>query len=131
MQQHSASIAHSAPSIDALTCYSRGEALANTGHYLEALDYFDRALAFAPDHCKAWTFRGVVLIHLARYEEALESCDRALSLDPDDSEAWTFRGVALQRLNHYREAYASYDRALGLQRRSIWQRLLHRPDRSS
>lgn len=99
------------------------------GRYLEALEHFDRALTLLPDYCEAWTFRGVVLIHLNRDEEALESCDRALSLDPNNSEAWTFRGVALQRLKHYREAYASYDRALGIQRRSIWQRLLHRSDR--
>lgn len=129
MQQHPASIAQfSALPIDALTCYSRGEALANMGRYLEALEHFERALALEPDRDKAWTFRGVVLIHLDRHEEALESCDRALSLNPNDSEAWTFRGVALQRLNYYREAYASYDRALGIQRRSIWQRLLHRSD---
>ncbi|NJL22035.1 MAG: tetratricopeptide repeat protein [Leptolyngbyaceae cyanobacterium SM1_3_5] len=101
MQQPPASIARtsalpsSALPIDAQTCYSRGEALANMGRYLEALDHFDRALALMSDHCKTWTFRG----------------------------------VALQRLNHYREAYASYDRALGIQRRSIWQRLLHRSDR--
>jgi len=132
MQHPSASIDQiSALPISAPTCYSRGEALANMGRFLEALEHFDRTLVLDPDHSKAWTFRGVVLIHLDRSEEALESCDRSLSIDPSDSEAWMFRGVALQRLNCYREAYASYDRALGIQRRSIWQRLLHRSDRQA
>lgn len=100
----------------ATPCYQRGEILANSGYYLEALNCFDRAISLQPNFAQAWIFRGVVLIHLGHDQEALVSCDRALAINPNDQEAWTFRGVALHRQGHYRQSYASYNKALEVQR---------------
>ena len=103
------------------TCYQRGEALANTGYYKEALAYFDRAIELQRDDPAVWVFRGVVLLHLNRNQEALASCDKALEINPYDREAWTFRGAALHKLGRYGEAYDSYDRATGRDARSGWR----------
>lgn len=90
--------------------YRRGEALANLGHYAEALRYFEEALSLDSRDADTLVYTAVCLIHLQRPQEALERCDRILSQYPDHSQAWMFRGVALQRLGQYRKAYTAYDR---------------------
>lgn len=96
---------------DFATWYRQGEALANVGHYAEALRYFEEALALDGHHPDALLYAAVCLIHGQRPQEALERCDRILAQTPDHAQAWMFRGVALQRLGQYRQAYAAYDRA--------------------
>lgn len=93
------------------TWYGQGEALANLGHYAEALRYFEEALALESDNVDALLYAAVCLIHGQRLQEALEKCDRILAQCPDHAQAWMFRGVALQRLGQYRQAYAAYDHA--------------------
>ena len=105
-------------SVDADTFYQQGESLANLGHYPEALEAFDRAIAAHPPRdtklAATWVFRAVVLIHLQSYDEALVSCDRALAVEPRNVEAWVFRGVALNYLENYPDSYASYAKAMKL-----------------
>ncbi|MBD2257129.1 tetratricopeptide repeat protein [Pseudanabaena sp. FACHB-2040] len=91
--------------------YSQGEALADLGHYGEALRYFEEALAIDSTHAEGLLYTAVCLIHLQQPQAALKRCDRILAQYPDYSRAWMFRGVALQRLGRYPEAYAAFDRA--------------------
>lgn len=110
-------------SIDANDWLDRGNNLANSGCYEEALVSLDKAVATAPKNISAWVMRGVVLIHLNRYLEAVSSCDRALEIDRDDKQAWLFRGAALNHLGRYNECYTSYDKSLGIERQPLRQRL--------
>lgn len=109
--------------VDLTDLYKKGEQLANSGNYAQALTCFDQAITIQPQSVAAWVFRGVVLIHLERYKEALASCDRALSILPTDRQAWLFRGAALNHLGWYKQSYNSYDKALGIQRQSLGQKL--------
>lgn len=104
--------------------FEKGEQLANFGKYTEALTCFNQTVAIQPLDNAAWVFRGVVLIHLHRYEEALYSCEKALEIQPTDKQAWLFRGAALNRLGHYKQSYNSYDKALGIERQSVWQKII-------
>lgn len=45
-----------------------------------ALALCDRALALAPRHVEAWTFRGVALHRLGQYQESYKSYDMALRI---------------------------------------------------
>ena len=68
----------------------KGERLANSGNYAQALDCFDKAVKMHPQNSAAWVFRAVVLIHLDRYEEAVASCNKALIIQPNYKQAWLF-----------------------------------------
>jgi tetratricopeptide (TPR) repeat protein len=113
----------STQSIDANDWLVKGNSLANSGCYAEALTNLDKAVAVQPKNNSAWVMRGVVLIHLNRYLDALTSCDRALEIDNSDSQAWLFRGAALNHLGRYNECYTSYDKSLGIERPTLRQRL--------
>lgn len=105
--------------------YEKGQKLANLGHYQEALESFNQAVAIQPQNCAAWVFRGVVLTLLNYYEEAIVSCEKALEIQPHDKQAWICRGAALNYLGRYQQSYISYDKALGVERRSLWQTLIY------
>jgi tetratricopeptide (TPR) repeat protein len=100
-----------ASAADFSSWYSQGEALANLGHYGEALRHFEEALSLDSDHVGALLSAAVCLIHLQRPQEALQRCDRILAQAPDHAQAWLFRGVALQRLGQYSAAYAAFAQA--------------------
>ena len=55
---------------------------ANGGRFLQAIDYYDRAISIDPGCSTAWLAKGVALHNLGRYDEAIECYDRAFSLDP-------------------------------------------------
>ena len=110
-------------SIDANDWLDKGNNLANSGCYAEAVVSLDKAVVTQPKNNSAWVLRGVVLIHLNRYLDALTSCDRALEIDNGDSQAWLFRGAALNHLGRYNECYSSYDKSLGIERLTLRQRL--------
>ena len=111
-------------SIDGNNWLVKGNNLANSGCYAEALTNLDRAVAAQPKNTSAWVMRGVVLIHLHRYLDALTSCDRALEIDNSDSQAWLFRGAALNHMGRYKDCYTSYDKSLGIERQTLGQRLI-------
>lgn len=101
----------------------RGEDLASSGCYEEALACYEQAIAIAPSHHIPWILRGGALTHLERYSEAKNSFEQALKIQPNDQDAWLFFGVALQHLGEYKQAYAAFEEALGIQQRSIWRKL--------
>src|SRR5262249_12223327 len=65
--------------------------LQETGRLQAALADYDKAIAAAPDHARAWNGRGSVLHALKRDHEALAHFDKALELDPALAEARTNR----------------------------------------
>ena len=66
-----------------------------------ALQSFDRALGFQPEHVEVLNNRAGVLQEIGRYDEALEGYDRALALRPDHPETLNNRGVTLQVLGRH------------------------------
>jgi protein O-GlcNAc transferase len=84
------------------------------GHYTEALNCYDQALALRPDTAEVLSNRGVLLREMGRFEDALRSYEHSLALDPENSAAHNNRGVVLRDLNRLEDALLSYDKALSI-----------------
>lgn len=65
-----------------------GEALRRMRHFAFALEQFELALEFAPDHYEAARQRGICLQRSGRTDEARASYRKLLELDHDDVGAW-------------------------------------------
>lgn len=69
-----------------------GEALRRMRHFHFALEQFDLALEFAPDHRQAQCQRGFCLRRLGRFDEARAVYKRLVEVDPEDGSAWDLLG---------------------------------------
>lgn len=94
-------------------CYL-GNALAGLSRLEEALHWYDRAIALAPDFAPAYLNRGHALRYLRRHEEALRSYDRVIELQPRFFEALIARAELLCEIDKGSEAIADYDRAIAV-----------------
>jgi len=91
--------------------YELANALHDTGERLEALLYYDRALAKNPGFVEALVNRGAVLNELGLLEDAIASFERALSVRPNDPKALCNSGNSFYALKDYGEALRRYTRA--------------------
>lgn len=67
---------------------------ANGGRFLQAIDYYDRALAIDPECSTAWLAKGVALHNLGRYDEAILCYERAFALDPGNEGIASLKDIA-------------------------------------
>ena len=79
------------------------------GREADALASFDRALAAAPHHVKAWNNRGRALQALNRHAEAVESFGKAIALQKDYADAHSNRALSLLTLGELAEGFAEYE----------------------
>jgi Flp pilus assembly protein TadD len=93
---------------------NRGAAQILLQRYEEALDSYDKVLAFMPDYAEAHHNRASALVALKRFDEAVAAYDKFVLLNPDSAEAYHNRGIALHALMRFDEALAAYDKALSL-----------------
>jgi len=91
-----------------------GNALFNTGSYIEALNMFDRAIRLDDAYADAYEGRGSVLFQLERYAEALASYEQAINLDAQYAQAYLGKGNVLYYLKRYAEALTCQDEATRL-----------------
>ncbi len=91
-----------------------GNAMFNTGRYIEALNAFDRAIRLDASYADAYEGRGSVLYQLERYAEALASYEQAINLDAQFAQAYLGKGNVLYYLKRYTEALACQEQATAL-----------------
>ena len=94
---------------------TRGEVARLEGRDEEALAYFQRALALAPDLAWIYASRGALYVNQERPEEALAETSRAIELDPNYAWALANRGRIYRFLDRDEEAMADLNRALQLE----------------
>ncbi|MEA5489864.1 MULTISPECIES: CHAT domain-containing protein [Pseudanabaena] len=96
--------------------YQKGLVELQAGKYQEALDYFDRAIAFKLNNFDVWINRGMALQNLNRIDEAIESNERAISLSRAIEIVNTEmdRGYSLYELKRYEEAIICFDRVISI-----------------
>ncbi len=117
--------------------FARARSFEQAGHYEEAIDCLDQALAMgcrpspspqpSPQRgegetegsqhrheADAWYIRGCCLQQLGELEEAIASLDRSLELGPNQPEAWYHKGVSEQLSNSDTEAARSFEKFLSL-----------------
>jgi tetratricopeptide (TPR) repeat protein len=97
------------------TISNKGTALSNLGNDMEAIVYYDKALAIEPDSTLALNNKGVSLANLNRSQEAIVYYDKALAIEPDSTLALNNKGASLSNLGKYQEAIVYYDRALAIE----------------
>ncbi|HEY9878405.1 MAG TPA: tetratricopeptide repeat protein [Leptolyngbyaceae cyanobacterium] len=97
------------------TWNGRGCSFCENSQFTEALDAFNRALAFNPNYCTAWNNRGNALCGLNRSAEALSAYDKAIALNPTYHQALFNRGKLLAEMGAYGNALESYERAISLE----------------
>jgi tetratricopeptide (TPR) repeat protein len=88
----------------------------------EAIPYFEKAVAGAPNLRDGYVKLGNALARGEQFEEALEQYDRALVLRSDDPEVLMKRATALLNLERVPEARVTVERAIELEpeRGSSW-----------
>lgn len=78
----------------------------------EAVNFYDRAVALAPDYVEAFNNRGNALKELGRHQAALASFDAAIALAPDYAEAHLNRAIVLRLEKRFDEAIAANGAAI-------------------
>ena len=79
-------------------CTIAATALLELGRQAEALAAFERALAQAPKHGRAWNNRGRALQTLNRHDDAVESFEKAIAIDKDYADAHSNLALSLLTL---------------------------------
>ena len=92
----------------------KGITEAKAKKYLEAIDYFDKAIELSPDNLMAWYYKGTSMEELVNYPKAIECFDRVIEINPSYSDAWYHKGNCHLKLEEYDKALFSYDKALEL-----------------
>jgi len=98
---------------------ARGQALLEQHHPLEALAWFEQAIALDGNAADAFIKKGAALERLGRLDEALASYERALRLDDSHADAYIGKGNVLNRLERYEEALVCFEQAAGQQQHNI------------
>lgn len=79
-----------------------------------ALEFFDKALADAPENIEVLRWKGNALKQLKRADDALAIFDHAQALAPRDPEIHHDRGIVLAMLREFERAVEAFDLALKL-----------------
>jgi tetratricopeptide (TPR) repeat protein len=89
-----------------------GAALADEGHYDEALAHYHKALEINPYYPNAYANLGFILAKQGKVEEGITQLFKALQIKPNDYETLSNLGVALLMQNRYAEAAKYLSKAL-------------------
>uniref|UniRef100_UPI00358FCEEF small glutamine-rich tetratricopeptide repeat-containing protein alpha-like n=1 Tax=Myxine glutinosa TaxID=7769 RepID=UPI00358FCEEF len=100
---------------------TKAEKLKNQGNdlmkeeaYLEALDYYTRAIELDRRNSVYFCNRAAAYSKLGNYEATVLDCEKALAIDPNYSKAYGRKGLALTNLGKLREASDCYRQAVEL-----------------
>ena len=86
------------PADDANALYEQAAALAEAGHFEDALPLLAAALKLAPGDSKLWHARGFIHMRLGRHQDALADFAAARDLRPSDARAVYHYGLALAQI---------------------------------
>jgi serine/threonine-protein kinase len=84
-------------------------------HYIEALQYYEEAIALAPHNAAAYFGKGKTLVEIRDYPAAHIAYKNAIQLAPEHAECYAALAVLLHNhLHRYEEALTVYQQALEL-----------------
>jgi len=100
-------------------------------YYLEALEYFNKAIELLPnaryfeDKGGYYLRRGSVHLDLENYKEALSDFESFREIEPEDSYPYVLKGMVMRELNDYAGSLRELSRAIELEPDDVvafWQR---------
>lgn len=89
-----------------------GVSLKSQGKSLEALKYFNNAIARHDNVAELYNNRGSAMKDIGRLQDAIEDYDKAIAIKPDHANAYCNRGNALSDLGELEGAIKDYDKAI-------------------
>jgi tetratricopeptide (TPR) repeat protein len=107
-------VAAPSPTASVAELEKRGDELRSEKAYLDAIDYFNAALAKAPDNASIENKLGISELMLQRYRDAGKSFERAIRKDQKFSEAYNNLGVVEYERKKYRGAVKYYKKAISI-----------------
>jgi tetratricopeptide (TPR) repeat protein len=93
---------------------AQGDRLVKDGHYVEAIQHYNRAIRIGSRPATAWTSKGVAYKRLKQFDEALRCHEIAIEMNPKNEIAWTNKGDVLFRLERFDEALKAFEKALDI-----------------
>lgn len=97
---------------------ARGDALRGEKSYLDALDYYQAALAKDPNSAKLYNKIGINELQMARFSQARKDFERAIKIDRQFADAHNNLGVIYYLQKKYGAAIKRYEDALKINRDS-------------
>jgi tetratricopeptide (TPR) repeat protein len=92
-----------------------GDELRSEKAFLDALDYYNAALAKDPKNAPVCNKAGIAELQMRRYRESRKFFEHAIKLDPQFADAYNNLGVVQYEEKKYGKAVKLYDKALQLQ----------------
>lgn len=92
----------------------KGFGLLHLRRDIEAIEFFDRAIALNPNNFEALGYKGYCLGNLGRHKEAIEVCERAVRINPNFAHAWGNLGFSYCGLGEFERGVECYNRAIQL-----------------
>src|SRR5256714_12357831 len=93
---------------------NKGNELAQTAKYDEAIVEFAKAIELSPSDPRLYNDRGRVYRAMAKYPEAMADFDKAITLAPKSETGYIERGQTQMSQNKFDEALADYNKAIEL-----------------
>ena len=100
------------PDASAEELIKRGDELRATKNYLDALDYYQAALAKKPNTASTYNRIGIAELQLQHWREARKDFERAIKADRTFSDAYNNLGVVDYEQRKYRGAIKQYEAAI-------------------
>jgi tetratricopeptide (TPR) repeat protein len=103
-----------APDATVVDLETRADQLRSSKLYLDALDYYQAALAKEPNAARLYNKIGISDLMMQRYKDARKSFERAVKLDHRFADAYNNLGVVLYEEKKYGGAIKHYRKAITL-----------------
>ena len=81
-----------------------GEIMLGNGNPLQAREWFEKAISYAPKSADAWTGLGNAMLDLGQTQEAAIALSNSLELNPDNAVTWCVKGTLFMDTGDYAEA---------------------------
>lgn len=82
--------------------------------FVEAMQYYDKAIKINPRNAEAWSGKGTALANLKRSNEAISCYDKAIEVNPRYAGVWFSKGNTFIDLGRYNEAILSLHKFIEL-----------------
>jgi tetratricopeptide (TPR) repeat protein len=92
----------------------KAAALADLGHYDEAMKTADLGIIQFPNSSGLWNNKGYIYTKQGKYNDAADAYTHAVGLDPSYEKGWLNLGDALVHAGRYGEAVTAYNKVLAL-----------------
>ncbi|CCW60250.1 unnamed protein product [Phytomonas sp. EM1] len=101
--------------MDATELKNQGNKEFSSGNYIEAINYFSKAIQLDSGNHVLFSNRSACYAALHRYKDALDDSDACISIKPDWVKGYVRRGAALHGLRRYEDATAAYEKGLKME----------------